>query len=74
MHVKYLGSFVLEPEDIRRLDLGAIWNCSKASGLPWIRHGAQRARSIQGLGASGLRGPKPRCKSISHSMHMKWQW
>ena len=30
----YLGSFFLEPEDIRRLDLGAIWNYSKVSGLP----------------------------------------
>ena len=30
----YLGSFLLEPEDIRRLDLGAIWNYSKALGLP----------------------------------------
>ena len=29
----YLGSF-LEPEDTRSLGLGAIWNCSKATGLP----------------------------------------
>jgi len=30
----YLDSFFLEPEDIRRLGLGAIWSCSKAAGLP----------------------------------------
>ena len=30
----YLGSFFLEPEDIRSLGLGAIWNFSKATGLP----------------------------------------
>ena len=30
----YLGSFFLEPEDIRILGLGAIWSYSKAVGLP----------------------------------------
>jgi len=30
----YLGSFFLEPEDIRSLGLGAIWSYSKAAGLP----------------------------------------
>ena len=30
----YLGSFFLEPEDIRSIGLGAIWNFSKATGLP----------------------------------------
>jgi len=30
----YLGSFFLEPEDIRSLGLGAIWNFSEATGLP----------------------------------------
>jgi len=30
----YLGSFFLEPKDIRSLGLGAIWNYSKAAGLP----------------------------------------
>ena len=28
----YLGSFFLEPQDIK--SLGAIWNFSKATGLP----------------------------------------
>jgi len=30
----YLGSFFLDPEDIRSLGLGATWNFSKATGLP----------------------------------------
>jgi len=30
----YLGSFFSEPEDIRSLGLGAIWNYSKVTGLP----------------------------------------
>jgi len=30
----YLGSFFLEPENIRSLGLGAIWSYSKAAGLP----------------------------------------
>jgi hypothetical protein len=29
----YLGSF-LEPEDIKSISLGAIWNFSKVKGLP----------------------------------------
>jgi hypothetical protein len=29
----YLGSF-LEPEDIKSINLGAIWNFSKVTGLP----------------------------------------
>jgi len=34
----YLGSF-LEPEDVRSLGLGAIWNYSKAARLPRFRMG-----------------------------------
>jgi len=34
----YLDSF-LEPEDIKSISLGAIWNFSKATGLPQIRAG-----------------------------------
>jgi len=30
----HLGSFFLEPEDIKIISLGAIWNFSKAIGLP----------------------------------------
>ena len=35
----YLGSFFLEPKDIRSLGLGAIWNYSKATGLLWFDMG-----------------------------------
>jgi hypothetical protein len=30
----YLGSFFLEPEDIKGISLGAIWNFNKGTGLP----------------------------------------
>jgi len=30
----YLGSFFLEPEDIKSIRLGTIWNFSQATGLP----------------------------------------
>ena len=33
---RYLDAFFLEPEDIRNISLGAIWNLSKAIGLPWF--------------------------------------
>jgi hypothetical protein len=29
----YLGSFFLDPEDIQKLVLGAIWNFAKETGL-----------------------------------------
>jgi hypothetical protein len=31
---QYLGTFFLDPEEIGILSLGAIWNFSKATGLP----------------------------------------
>jgi len=41
----YLGSFFLDPEDIRVLGMGAIWNFAKGTGLvlPGTEFGAQRA-------------------------------
>ena len=30
---KYLGSFFLDPEDLRVLGMGAIWNFAKGTGL-----------------------------------------
>jgi len=30
----YLGSFILQPEGIKSISLGAIWNFSKVRGLP----------------------------------------
>jgi hypothetical protein len=35
----YLGSFFLEPKDIKSISLGAIWNFSKGTGLPYIEVG-----------------------------------
>jgi len=32
----YLGSFFLDPEDVRSQSLGAIWNFIKGTGLPWL--------------------------------------
>jgi hypothetical protein len=29
----YLGSFFLDPEDIRKLNIGAIWKFAKGTGL-----------------------------------------
>ena len=31
---RYLGSFFLEPEDVKSISLGAFWSFSKAAGLP----------------------------------------
>jgi len=30
----YLGSFFLEPEDVKSISLRAIWSFSRAAGLP----------------------------------------
>jgi len=35
----YLGSFFLEPQDVKSLSPGAIWNFSKVTGLPKIDKG-----------------------------------
>jgi hypothetical protein len=34
LRLVYMGSFFLEPEDIKSISLGAIWNFSKVTGLP----------------------------------------
>jgi len=36
---EYLGSFSLEPQDIKSIILVANWNFSKATGLPYIDMG-----------------------------------
>jgi hypothetical protein len=33
-----LGSLFLDPEDVRSLSLGAIWNFGNGAGLPWLGH------------------------------------
>jgi len=57
----YLGSFILDPEDIN-VKFGAFWNFTKEQGSPELisDYGAQRA-SLKGLGASGLFGLEPKC-------------
>ena len=60
----HLGSFFLEPEDIRRTGLGAIWTYSKATGLPWFDMG-HKGPDINGLGAWWLRGPNPKIICVS---------
>jgi len=39
----YLGSFFLEPEDIRSFRLGGHLELQQGCGAPMIRYGAQRA-------------------------------
>ena len=51
-HLVYLGSFFLDPEDIKSLSLGAIWNFSKGTGLSWT--------GIRLWGSKGLY-LRPRC-------------
>ena len=34
----YLGSFFLDPEDVRNLSLGAKWNFIKGTGFLWLGH------------------------------------
>jgi hypothetical protein len=59
-----LGSFFLDPEDIKNINLGAIWNFSKGTRLPWIDMG-DKGPVNWGLGASGQQGLEPKCKSIN---------
>ena len=59
----YLGSFFLEPEDIKSISLGAVCSYGRATRLLWFWYGEQRAR-LKGLGALGPRGPVPTCNSI----------
>jgi len=35
----YLGSFFLEPEGIKSISLGAVWNFSRVTGLPRLDMG-----------------------------------
>ena len=41
----HLGSFFLDPEDLRKLSIGAIWNFAKGTGLLYLskKYGPQRA-------------------------------
>jgi len=43
----HLGSFFLEPGDVKNLNLGAIWNYSKAVGLPRFDMGHKGPVSVK---------------------------
>ena len=68
----YLGSFFLQPEDIRNIGLGAIWNLSKAMGLPWFDMG-HKGPAIRPRCIGGWEAPNPNVnQSIYLSMNTKW--
>jgi hypothetical protein len=46
MHT-WAGSFFWEPGDIKNLNLGAIWNCSKVARLPFFDMGHKGPVSIK---------------------------
>jgi hypothetical protein len=56
----HLGSFFLDPEGIKSLSVGAIWNSTKGKRRPWpcIRLWGTKDLS-KGLGASGPKGLEP---------------
>jgi hypothetical protein len=49
----YLGSFFLDPEDVRSLSLRAIWNFFRRTGLSWLGPSEGAQRSCEGLRATG---------------------
>jgi hypothetical protein len=52
-----LGSFFLDPEDVRSISLGAIWNFNKGTGLLRLGHQIMGQKGpVQRAGASGLKG------------------
>jgi hypothetical protein len=55
----YLGSFFLDPENVRDLSLRAFWNFFRRTGLLWLgsNEGAQGA--CEGLRATGQWGLDP---------------
>jgi hypothetical protein len=50
----YLGSFFMEPEDIKSISVGAIWNFGKATGLLWFDMGHKGPVSIRPIFHSTL--------------------
>jgi len=60
----YLGSFFLELEDIKSLGLGPSVTSVRLRGSHDLIWGTKGPLN-QGLGASGLKGPEPKCKSIN---------
>ena len=61
----YLGSFLLDRDDIRSLSLRAIWNFIKGTGLTWLGHKFKGTKDLsKGLRASGQKGLEPIYYSI----------
>jgi hypothetical protein len=56
----YLGSFFLDPEDVRELNLGAIWNFVKKDRalMTWTLVKGHKG-PVKGLRASGPQGLDP---------------
>jgi hypothetical protein len=55
----YLGSFFLEPKDIKSQNLWAIWRFSKAARLTWKMIRALRAGFIEAQAHRGWKAPNP---------------
>ena len=61
----YLCSFSLDPEDIKSLSLGAVWNFIKGTGLPWFGHQFKGHKGqVKKACALGPEGLKPSYYSI----------
>jgi len=64
----YLDSFLLELEDIWKFRLGGPSGTLVRLGCSHDSIWGTKGPLNQGLGASGLRGPEPKCKSLNQFM------
>ena len=72
LRLAYLGSFFLEPEDIKSLGLGANWNFSKITGLPWFDVG-HKGPVIKAYVHRGCEVPNPNAnQSINQWSPATW--
>jgi hypothetical protein len=55
----YLGSFFLDPENVRSLSLRAVCNCFRRTGLLWLGPSEGAQKTCQGLRAVGPWGLDP---------------
>ena len=62
----YLGSFLLEPEDIKSIGLGAIWNCCRAVGLSLLEMGHKGPDLIKAQVHRGLEASNPNANQSIH--------
>ena len=66
----YLGSFLLDPEDIRSLGLGTIWPFIKWAGLPMTWTSLGHRGPVKGQHVSGLK----RLESIMYLSTCLFMW